>query len=210
MRAGLLAADSEFMTAKYMDVFANASLGWPAGFSLNMTSGGPSPPLAAMDARANFASSPHLAGSGLSFRCSRCRHEECGKLRRANSLQRAAENPAAPHSGMPRARGRRRQSAGDRSRRKLAGARAEVRSEGRLKRRASNRKIMAAVPVSRHQPRIVLDAYSREPFLSSLSRKQCATMRSQFNGFHLPSHDRCQGAVWLALNFILHQSDAQV
>jgi porin len=51
LRAGQLAADSEFMTAKYTDVFTNASLGWPAGFSLNMTSGGPSPPLAAMGAR---------------------------------------------------------------------------------------------------------------------------------------------------------------
>src|SRR3954471_4077213 len=51
LRAGQLAADSEFMTAKYTDVFTNASLGWPAGFSLNMPSGGPSPPLAAMGAR---------------------------------------------------------------------------------------------------------------------------------------------------------------
>ena len=51
LRAGQLAADSEFMAAKYTDVFTNASLGWPAGFSLNMTSGGPSPPLAAMGAR---------------------------------------------------------------------------------------------------------------------------------------------------------------
>lgn len=51
LRAGQLAADTEFMTAKYTDVFTNASLGWPAGFSLNMPSGGPSPPLAAMGAR---------------------------------------------------------------------------------------------------------------------------------------------------------------
>ena len=50
LRAGQLAADSEFMTAKHTEVFTNASLGWPAGFSLNMTSGGPSP-LAAMGAR---------------------------------------------------------------------------------------------------------------------------------------------------------------
>src|ERR1700753_2765709 len=51
LRAGQLAADTEFMTAKYTDVFTNASLGWPAGFSLNMPSGGPSPPLAAVGAR---------------------------------------------------------------------------------------------------------------------------------------------------------------
>ena len=50
-RAGQLAADSEFMTAKYTDVFTNASLGWPAGLSVNMPSGGPSPPLAAMGTR---------------------------------------------------------------------------------------------------------------------------------------------------------------
>jgi len=30
LRAGQLAADTEFMTAKYTDVFTNASLGWPA------------------------------------------------------------------------------------------------------------------------------------------------------------------------------------
>ena len=51
LRAGQLAADTEFMTAKYTDVFTNASLGWPAGLSLNMPSGGPSPPLATMGTR---------------------------------------------------------------------------------------------------------------------------------------------------------------
>ncbi len=51
LRAGQLAADTEFMTAKYTDVFTNASLGWPAIFALNMPSGGPSPPLATMGAR---------------------------------------------------------------------------------------------------------------------------------------------------------------
>ena len=51
LRAGQLAADTEFMTAKYTDVFTNASLGWPAGLSLNIPSGGPSPPLATMGAR---------------------------------------------------------------------------------------------------------------------------------------------------------------
>jgi porin len=51
LRVGQLAADTEFMTAKYTDVFTNASLGWPAGLSLNMPSGGPSPPLATMGTR---------------------------------------------------------------------------------------------------------------------------------------------------------------
>lgn len=51
LRAGQLAADSEFATSKYTDVFTNASLGWPGIFAINMPSGGPSPPIAAMGAR---------------------------------------------------------------------------------------------------------------------------------------------------------------
>jgi porin len=51
LRAGQLAADTEFINAKYTDVFTNASLGWPAITSINLPSGGPSPPLAAPGAR---------------------------------------------------------------------------------------------------------------------------------------------------------------
>jgi porin len=51
LRAGQLAADTEFMTSKYTDVFTNASLGWPASFALDLPSGGPSPPLATMGVR---------------------------------------------------------------------------------------------------------------------------------------------------------------
>src|SRR5450631_3891732 len=51
LRAGQLAADTEFINAKYTDVFTNASLGWPAITSINFPSGGPSPPLAALGAR---------------------------------------------------------------------------------------------------------------------------------------------------------------
>src|ERR1700709_952302 len=51
LRAGQLAADTEFINAKYIDVFTNASLGWPAITSVNLPSGGPSPPLAALGAR---------------------------------------------------------------------------------------------------------------------------------------------------------------
>ena len=51
LRAGQLAADTEFINAKYTDVFTNASLGWPAITSVNLPSGGPSPPLAALGAR---------------------------------------------------------------------------------------------------------------------------------------------------------------
>lgn len=67
LRAGQLAADTEFMNAKYTDVFTNASLGWPAGFSLNMPSGGPSPPLAAMGARLRADVSDHLSLVGGVF-----------------------------------------------------------------------------------------------------------------------------------------------
>jgi porin len=51
LRAGQLAADTEFINAKYTDVFTNSSLGWPAITSVNLPSGGPSPPLAALGAR---------------------------------------------------------------------------------------------------------------------------------------------------------------
>jgi porin len=51
LRAGQLAADTEFINAKYTDVFNNASLGWPALLSVNLPSGGPSPPLAALGTR---------------------------------------------------------------------------------------------------------------------------------------------------------------
>src|ERR1700759_4688369 len=67
LRAGQLAADTEFMTAKYTDVFTNASLGWPAGLSLNMPRGGPSPPLAAMGTRLRADVSDNLRLLGAAF-----------------------------------------------------------------------------------------------------------------------------------------------
>lgn len=51
LKAGQLAADSEFFNTKYTDVLTNASMGWPAITSTDLPSGGPSPPLAAMGAR---------------------------------------------------------------------------------------------------------------------------------------------------------------
>jgi porin len=51
LKAGQLAADSEFFNTKYTDVFTNASMGWPAITSVDLPSGGPSPPLAAVGAR---------------------------------------------------------------------------------------------------------------------------------------------------------------
>jgi porin len=67
LRAGQLAADTEFMNAKYTDVFTNASLGWPAIFALNMPSGGPSPPLATMGARLRADVSDNLTLVGAVF-----------------------------------------------------------------------------------------------------------------------------------------------
>jgi porin len=65
LRAGQLAADTEFINAKYTDVFTNASLGWPAIASVNLPSGGPSPPLAALGARlrANVSDNITLAAA---------------------------------------------------------------------------------------------------------------------------------------------------
>lgn len=51
IRAGQLAADAEFITAQYTDPFMGATYGWPAITSLDLPSGGPSPPLAAMGTR---------------------------------------------------------------------------------------------------------------------------------------------------------------
>lgn len=67
LRAGQLAADTEFMTSKYTDVFTNASLGWPAGLSLNLPSGGPSPPLAAVGVRLRADLSNNLSVLGAVF-----------------------------------------------------------------------------------------------------------------------------------------------
>jgi porin len=51
IRAGQLAADAEFITAQYTDPFMASTYGWPAITSLDLPSGGPSPPLAAMGTR---------------------------------------------------------------------------------------------------------------------------------------------------------------
>ena len=67
LRAGSSQADTEFMTAKYTEVFTNASLGWPAGLSLNLPSGGPSPPLAAVGARLRADITDNLTVLGAVF-----------------------------------------------------------------------------------------------------------------------------------------------
>jgi porin len=60
VRAGQLAADSEFIASKYTDVFTNASLGWPAITTVDLPAGGPSPPLAAVGARLNAKLSDNI------------------------------------------------------------------------------------------------------------------------------------------------------
>src|SRR3954462_10395204 len=67
LRAGQLAADTEFMTAKYTDVFTNASLGWPAIAAFDLPSGGPSPPLATMGTRLRADVSDNLTLIGAVF-----------------------------------------------------------------------------------------------------------------------------------------------
>jgi porin len=67
LRAGQLAADTEFINSKYTDVFTNASLGWPASVSLDLPSGGPSPPLAAMGARLRADVTDNLTLLGAIF-----------------------------------------------------------------------------------------------------------------------------------------------
>ncbi|MEY9157505.1 hypothetical protein ABIG04_005815 [Bradyrhizobium japonicum] len=48
-------------------MFTNASLGWPAGLSLNLPSGGPSPPLAALGARLRADITDNLTVLGAIF-----------------------------------------------------------------------------------------------------------------------------------------------
>jgi porin len=67
LRAGQLAADTEFINAKYADVFTNSSLGWPAITSVDLPSGGPSPPLAALGARLRANVTPNLTLAAAVF-----------------------------------------------------------------------------------------------------------------------------------------------
>ena len=60
VRAGQLAADTEFMTSRYTDALINSTFGWPAIFGVNMPSGGPSPPLAAVGVRFKAVVNDHV------------------------------------------------------------------------------------------------------------------------------------------------------
>jgi porin len=67
LKAGQLAADSEFFNTKYTDVQTNASMGWPAITSVDLPSGGPSPPLGAVGARLLVNVSDNLSVLGGVF-----------------------------------------------------------------------------------------------------------------------------------------------
>lgn len=60
IRAGQLAADTEFMTSHYTDALINSTFGWPTIFGVNMPSGGPSPPLAAVGSRFKAEINSHV------------------------------------------------------------------------------------------------------------------------------------------------------
>src|SRR5450631_4566336 len=67
LKAGQLSADSEFFNTKYTDVLTNASMGWPAITSVDLPSGGPSPPLAALGARLRVNLTDNLTALGAVF-----------------------------------------------------------------------------------------------------------------------------------------------
>src|SRR5689334_11589265 len=67
LKFGQLAADSEFFNTKYTDVLTNASMGWPAITAVDLPSGGPSPPLAAMGARLLVNVNQNLSVLGAVF-----------------------------------------------------------------------------------------------------------------------------------------------
>ncbi|HZP79478.1 MAG TPA: carbohydrate porin [Pseudolabrys sp.] len=67
IRAGQLAADTEFITTRFSDAFINSTYGWPAIFGVNMPSGGPSPPLAAVGARVKAELNEHVTALAAIF-----------------------------------------------------------------------------------------------------------------------------------------------
>src|SRR5438067_13255456 len=67
LKLGQLAADSEFFNTKYTSALTNASMGWPAITSVDLPSGGPSPPLAALGARLLVNVNDNLTVLGATF-----------------------------------------------------------------------------------------------------------------------------------------------
>lgn len=61
IRAGQLAADSEFLVSQYAGLFVNATFGWPAAAGANLPSGGPAFPLATPGVRLKVSPNDSLA-----------------------------------------------------------------------------------------------------------------------------------------------------
>jgi len=61
LRAGQLAADTEFIVSQYGALFVNATFGFPTVASANLPSGGPSYPLATPGIRLKLAPAPNLS-----------------------------------------------------------------------------------------------------------------------------------------------------
>src|SRR5215210_5253378 len=61
VRAGQLAADTEFLVSQQATLFVNATFGWPAITAANLPSGGPAYPLATPGVRLKVAPTDELS-----------------------------------------------------------------------------------------------------------------------------------------------------
>lgn len=61
VRAGQLAADTEFLVSQYAGLFVNSTFGWPAITAANLPSGGPAYPLATPGIRIKVAPTPRFS-----------------------------------------------------------------------------------------------------------------------------------------------------
>jgi porin len=61
LRAGQLAADTEFITSQYAGLFVNGTFGWPTITAIDLPSGGPAYPLATPGFRVKYEPSPQQA-----------------------------------------------------------------------------------------------------------------------------------------------------
>jgi porin len=67
LRAGQLAADTEFLVSQYATLFVNATFGWPAITAADLPSGGPAYPLATPGIRLKVAPTDELSFLGAIF-----------------------------------------------------------------------------------------------------------------------------------------------
>ena len=121
VRVGQQASDVEFFDSSYDDMFVNSALGWPGITGINLPGGGPSPPLAVPGIRVKAELSDRITAylalfDGDAGATGADRSADLEPERRAVPCQRSAvvDRPA-----QIQVRGRCRQSAGDRHRRRL-------------------------------------------------------------------------------------------